>query len=426
VAEGKTSKAGSTSEAECDDTCGLPHSSEAGDNAQAVVAAAADVAAADAAQKEALIPYIQAVNDEKQAQAALAIAQAYVPESPQTYVGSVNSRTGYTGYTDRGDSKTWYLDRQNVNCGNGALTGFGLQTSGHSIRYKYTCSTNVMFDGGEAVNTASEDDGDGNIDFLDRLEVDCGSRGALYKFQYKRDGGNRGYYNYKCKKPSGNDLLQCGVQYTGSTDDAGGGDKIEFLDRQYISCNYNEVLRGFGLKRYNGGINYRYICCRLPGSADAAFQNRLSAANAANAAEIAHQESVISEAQGVQDTAKSLYETEAAKRTAAVDVLKPLLAVSTEEETNAHFETAKNRCQPNLLCIQSACTGRAPATPCTPWPSCYPHPCHPWPACASKLPSGLDQWCPLPVHRMSHHPEHDAIANPPLGPVIPWLRVARG
>lgn len=78
-----------------------------------------------------------------------------------------------------------------------------------------------------------------------------------------------------------------------------GGRKIEFLDRQYMSCNYNEVMRGFGMQRINGGINYRYICCRLAGSADAGFQNQLSAAVAANAAEILHQQSVIAEAQSV-------------------------------------------------------------------------------------------------------------------------------
>ena len=67
-----------------------------------------------------------------------------------------------------------------------------------------------------------------------------------------------------------------------------------------MSCNYNEVMRGFGMQRINGGINYRYICCRVAGSADAAFQSQLNAALAANAAEIAHQQSVISSAQSVQ------------------------------------------------------------------------------------------------------------------------------
>lgn len=190
--EGKTSLAGSTSEAECDTTCGLPHSSEAGDNAQAVVAAAADVAAADAAQKSALIPYIQAVNDENKAQAALVVAQAFVPPSPAAYMSSVQSSTHYSGWSDIGNHKTHYLDRQSLDCGAGALTGFGLQRSGGSIRYKFTCTNNAVFlEGSQSVSTASQDDGNGDLYFLDRLWVDCGAIGALSQFRYVRDGGNR-------------------------------------------------------------------------------------------------------------------------------------------------------------------------------------------------------------------------------------------
>lgn len=190
-AEGKTSLAGSTSEDDCDATCGLPHSSEAGDNAQAVVAAAADVATADAAQKAALIPYIEAVNDEKKAQAALETAQAFVPPSPAAYMSSVQSGTHYNGWTDIGNHKTHYLDRQHVNCGSGAFTGFGLQRSGGSIRYKFTCSNNVVFEDSQSVSTSSQEDGDGNLHYLDRLWVDCGAIGALSQFHYVRDGGSR-------------------------------------------------------------------------------------------------------------------------------------------------------------------------------------------------------------------------------------------
>ena len=115
--EGKTTSSGNaTSEDECSVTCGLPHSSDAGDNADTVVSAAAAIAAADAAMKQALAPYIKAVNDEKAAQTALDVANAFTPPAPPTYA-HIHSSQSYTGKTDMGDHATYYLDRQTVACG---------------------------------------------------------------------------------------------------------------------------------------------------------------------------------------------------------------------------------------------------------------------------------------------------------------------
>jgi hypothetical protein len=37
-------------------------------------------------------------------------------------------------------------------------------------------------------STSSEDDGGGNVDFLDRLSVNCGTGAAIAQFHYSRVG----------------------------------------------------------------------------------------------------------------------------------------------------------------------------------------------------------------------------------------------
>ena len=135
-----------TSEAECTETCGLPHSSTAGANADAVGLAAADVAAADVAQKKAMVPFIQAVKDETAAQALLDRANAFVPPSPPTWA-SITTTQYSTGLTDRGDGGVHYLERQNVDCGANPLTQ--LRMSVHNvltkIRYDFKCAGHAKF-----------------------------------------------------------------------------------------------------------------------------------------------------------------------------------------------------------------------------------------------------------------------------------------
>ena len=195
--------------------------------------------------------------------------------SPTYHMKTVSSETRYTGNTDIGNHKTHFLDRQSVDCDGGALTGFRMLTEGSTIRYMMTCSTNVVFKESEGFDSVSQDDGGGNIWYLDRQWVDCGATGALKSFHYQRNGEHQGYYQYQCHKP--NNLLQCQDRYTGRTDDGGGGDKIEFLDRQSLSCTSQEVMRGFGLQRHDGGIRYHFICCLVVGSADVEFHSQLSA-----------------------------------------------------------------------------------------------------------------------------------------------------
>jgi hypothetical protein len=216
--EGTTSREGSTSEGQCNMLCGLPHSSEAGDNAIVVEAATKDVAAADKLMKTALIPYIQAVNDEKAAVNALATANAFVPPSPPAWA-SVHVSSSQTSKTSRGNRATHYLDRQSVNCGGYPLQQFLLRTPGNKIRYKFRCAQNLDFLGPENRQTSVEDDGDGRLIYLDRLNVKCGSDEALSYFHYsRRNGGHDAVYEYYCMKPRQGAVTSCDVRHTGLND----------------------------------------------------------------------------------------------------------------------------------------------------------------------------------------------------------------
>ena len=386
--EGTTSQEGATSEAECNAFCGLPHSSDAGDNAQLVTAAATDVSTADQAMMQAMVPYIKAVKDERKAQAALVLAQAFVP--PQApYYAHIDGAWQYQGWTSLGSHSTHYLDRQSANCG-GPMSAFKLDRSGGSIRYKYRCTRNIAFSGAFARHTSSEDDGDGRIEYLDRLNVQCPSDSAISYFKYQRThGGHKQRYNFNCVRPSAGRVFDCGSYSTSWNHKGDRKRSVEYLDRHQVDCpGHRGVLQQFRLQRSGDSIRYSYRCCSVSGEADQRFQNRKAALVAANTREINRQNGIIAQAQAVQSTAKTLYESEVAKRTTAMASLNEGLSISTEDETKAHFESAKNRCQPRLMCLQSWCNRQAPSHPCEPWPSCYPHPCHPWPSCAAQLPSG--------------------------------------
>jgi hypothetical protein len=94
-----------------------------------------------------------------------------------------------TGETDIGDHKTYYLDRQTVDCGANPINGFHLQrASGDKIKYNFKCAENGNLDAPEKKATDWDEDGDGGLIFLDRLKVKCGDDSLITKFRLKRKG----------------------------------------------------------------------------------------------------------------------------------------------------------------------------------------------------------------------------------------------
>jgi hypothetical protein len=92
-----------------------------------------------------------------------------------------------TGKTKIGNRKTHFLDRQTVDCGTNAINKFRLQTPGTNINYVFRCAENGRLESPQEKVTDWEDDGGGNIIFLDRLNVRCGDDSLITKFHYARN-----------------------------------------------------------------------------------------------------------------------------------------------------------------------------------------------------------------------------------------------
>jgi hypothetical protein len=108
-------------------------------------------------------------------------------------------------------------------------------------------------------NTGFNDEGKGNVVYLDRHNVDCGKDSILSQFNLLRNGEEKYRYNYKCK--SSNKPLQC-RDVTTTINDDGNGNAV-FLDRHDVVCADDEVLNQFKLVRpTDKTIQYQYKCCK--------------------------------------------------------------------------------------------------------------------------------------------------------------------
>ncbi|OAD19459.1 hypothetical protein THIOM_004905 [Candidatus Thiomargarita nelsonii] len=168
-----------------------------------------------------------------------------------------NRAPGYehtTPLNDDGRGNLIYLDRHHVDCGNKGLVKFRLfRRSRGRIAYQYSCGSRSM---GQITTkrTGTNNDGNGNIIFLDRHHVNCGNK-ALLGFRLFRPTGSTIAYKYTCGSRS---MGQITTKRTGTNDDGNGN--LIFLDRHHVDCG-NKVLLGFRLFRPTGStIAYEYTC----------------------------------------------------------------------------------------------------------------------------------------------------------------------
>lgn len=165
-----------------------------------------------------------------------------------------------TGFNDEGKGNTVYLDRHNINCIPNGIRGFKLVRDGKGqYRYDYICSNNGNLDKPIDKNTDYNDDGKGNLVYLDRHNIDCGKDLALAQFKLSRNPNNQYRYDYKCEKSLS--PLQCRKVSTDVNQDGKGN--ATFLDRHNITCNEDEVISQFKLTRPDKNlIKYDYTCCK--------------------------------------------------------------------------------------------------------------------------------------------------------------------
>ena len=168
------------------------------------------------------------------------------------------STVKYTGANDWGGGNSIYLDRHNLDCGDDGLSRFKLERpSGNRIRYAYTCKEGIN-SAGTNKNSGSNDWGGGNTVYLDRHNVDCGTK-PIAQFKLVRPAGNKIRYDYRCSnRPS---TGPCRGANTGWNQESS---QNIYLDRHNVQCNSDEVITQFKLNRNGQGkFRYDYKCCKM-------------------------------------------------------------------------------------------------------------------------------------------------------------------
>ena len=147
---------------------------------------------------------------------------------------------------------------------NGLLSGFKLSRGGtlDKIKYDFSCC-DVPAASAAKCFTRSTDwktAGKGRTYFLDRHDVDCGAAAFLSEFAMKVKRARKIKYTYKCCELP-NVKMVCQSRYTEMNQDGGGN--VIFLDRHDVSCGNEEFLTRIHLSRggTEDQIRYEYTCC---------------------------------------------------------------------------------------------------------------------------------------------------------------------
>lgn len=158
--------------------------------------------------------------------------------------------------------QTLSLKNIGVDCGENVLNNFSLPFDKRRFtsNYSYRCSTAATNRGTEwsstnrtyitkDTNTDWNDAGGGNIIYLDRHNVDCGS-GVISQFKLQQRGNNEINYKYTCKNPI-NPLKSCRTLNTPPQEYGAiiSGLSLMPLANQYVGCEQDEALSSFRLYR---------------------------------------------------------------------------------------------------------------------------------------------------------------------------------
>jgi hypothetical protein len=175
----------------------------------------------------------------------------------------VNNRD--TGFNDEGDGNVWFIDRHNIECDdNQFINYFKFVRSGQNkFRYEYSCiSYSTHSPQCYEHNTGLQDVGNGGnnaVDYLDRHNIECNPGFALQKFKFNRFG-DRGVFNFKCCKA---DFTSCENKETAA--DGQGDKKTVYLDRQPVDAKDNGAISQFRLKANlpDNKLKYEFRSCKV-------------------------------------------------------------------------------------------------------------------------------------------------------------------
>ena len=164
-----------------------------------------------------------------------------------------------TALNDNGGGNLFWIDRHSIECNDG-INQLQLNNNGGKMKYDYKCVSASAPDRGAVSevkgNWANMENG--NAVTLDRITVGCGVDSVLNKVKFVNIDGVNGRYDYNCLKM--NKALTCREASTANSD-VGGGNAI-YLDRQNITCNSDEALSSMKLVFSGDKYNYKYTCCK--------------------------------------------------------------------------------------------------------------------------------------------------------------------
>lgn len=160
-----------------------------------------------------------------------------------------------TPANDDGQGNFVFFDRHHVDCGNNGLSSLHLlRPTSTQIAFEYSC-TQLSNAGSTDAYTPANDDGAGNVIFLDRHTLNCEGKGMQF-MHLERTSATTVQYRYKCSDKA---LSNLNDYFTPANED-GGGNAV-YLDRHYVSCPNNEILSYLRLERPSGNtMRYHYKC----------------------------------------------------------------------------------------------------------------------------------------------------------------------
>lgn len=165
-----------------------------------------------------------------------------------------------------GGTETNVLKDHDTNCNGQAMSNFHLSRDGDNISYKYNCESNLGTYENMDKNTELNEYGNtGSLVYLDRHNLDCSAEnGFLTQFKYNKEG-DKINYNYKCNKDSiKTDTI---TDHETELNEDGQGN-LYYLDRQNIKCPEGKGLVQFKLDRGGTTDKVKYMFkCASPADA---------------------------------------------------------------------------------------------------------------------------------------------------------------
>ncbi|MEM5549350.1 hypothetical protein WNY63_01200 [Pseudoalteromonas neustonica] len=211
-------------------------------------------------------------NTHKKCKPVLLALTAVIASSSQ--LASASTYQMATPANDDGQGNFVFFDRHIVDCGSDAINSLHLfRPTATQIAYEYGC-TNLNSAINNDVYTPANDDGGGNVIFLDRHTVNCEGK-ALQYLHLQRATASTVQYHYQCSDKTLSDVSD---YFTPANED-GGGNAV-YLDRHHVNCPENEVLSYLRLERPTATtMRYHYKCGTYNEATTYGFTDSFAASN---------------------------------------------------------------------------------------------------------------------------------------------------